>query len=407
MEDVVESARPALEWETPLALPLNFQLPDQEIAREGEQLLANGSYTAIRLVKYAEKTTCDGCGRPRQAKQCVVIRDDETREEKHIGMNCLGRLYKEQADAIRAHASTVRQARDSLLNRLRLRDVASTEEAVRRVRELALAYLPYSAEHVRSLDAIDTLTPNKQDQDLLVKIRYLALYHQEWQDNQERARRRWSALKTHPMLFYLHKGERAKVQELCARALASGTQLPESEVHALNVWLRKAGTWSPPFRQLVRPEDYLTAEAYEAALRTALKARVDAQEHDRVYWRSPFTNHPTEIVSTKCGESSAVVALDRAHAGRFRTAIMNEDSYRSGTRSVIVEEGQSGTFTETTRYRQRGGFDREDEDDSDSDVTRAGRAYPYVSLGWALVEHYTPTHRAWLDRGRDHLEWYL
>lgn len=398
--------RPPPEWATPLALPLEFQLPAGDIARDGEARLANGQYTAVRLIKYTQKTTCDGCGRPRQAKLCAVIKDDDTGEELHIGMECLARMYRTQADAIKAHAKVVRSTLNRLLARLKLRDVVSLEAAVERVVDLARHYLPHAAPHLATLRAMDMLTPSKAEQDLLVRVRGLTLYHQEWTDHPDRARRRWTALRTHPMLSFMKSKERQRVKEACERALGSGRQLPDDEVHGLNNWLDKASRWTPPFRQLVAPEAYPDQTAYETALLDALQVRLGTGSFDRMYWQSPFIQYPTEVVAQDQKLAYAAVALSPKFATAFRNRILNEESYREGTRSVIVEWGPHGTFEVAAQFRQRGGFDRVD-DDERSDVTRAGRTFEYQALGWALVEHYTPTHAAWHTWGRTALEAYL
>ena len=396
------TARPDLEWSTPLSLPLEFHLEDARLKREGEARLAGGDYTAIRLVKYTQKTTCDGCGRIRQAQQCVVIKERDTGEELHIGMSCLRRLYRTQADAVQKHAAQVRGTLRTLLARLKLRDVPSVEVAIERVTDLATKYLPHAAPYLQQLRTMDTLTPGKTEQDLLVRVRGLTLYHQEWQDDPERARRRWRALRFHPMLRELSERERRRVHDRCDRALASGTRLPDDEVHALNQWLARAERWDPPFTPLVRPEAFADEATYMQALETALHVAVASGELDQVYWRPPFLTHPTEVVGARVKRAHAVVALEPSLAGPFRTLIMNEDTYRSGSRSVIVKWGQEGQFEQAAQYRQRGGTD-----DEGSDVVRAGWTFRYRTLGWTLVESYTATHTAWHAHGRAYLEAYL
>lgn len=407
MEAPPTPPRPPIEWDTPLHQPLNFQLSEQDILRAGEALLATGSYTAIRLIKYTEKTTCNGCGKARQARECAVLRNDDTGEQFYIGMNCMGRLYKEQAAQVRKHAAAVGSARRTLLARLKLKDVTSIEEAIERVSAFAAAHLPHPDPHLRALRGIDTLTPTKDDQNLIVSVQNLALYHREWQDDPDHARRRWNALRTHPMLFHLQGRERQHVSQACIRATNSRNHLPEDEVQSLNNWLRRASTWTPPFRQLVAPEQYGDAGQYEVALRGALEELAQSGEHRRVYWRTPSITHPTQVVSARAGEAYAVVALEEQHAKQFRAAIKRESTYQQNFRGVLVADGPSGVHQEADTYRRVGHLDREEDEATATDLLRRGRSFPYVTLAWTLVEHHTPTYTAWQQWGRDRLEQYL
>jgi hypothetical protein len=404
-ETITAVSRPAVEQETPLKLPLNFR-PHQAVKQPpGGAPLAEGHYTAIRLVKYVEKTGCEGCGKPRQAQWFAVIRNDDVGNEVHIALDCMQKYYGESADRLRAHANAVGKARRDLLARLKLRNV-SAEAAVEQVQAMVLAYVPGGEFHLASLKAVDTLMPSKADHDLLSNLQQLALYHREWQDAPDWARHRWNALNTHPMLRFLGSREREMVQLACRSALASQRQLPEQEVHALNRWLQKAATWQPPFRQLVRPEAHLHAEAYEEAVRAALKDLTRTAGPSQVYWRHPFTGHPTESVSSRLKEGYSVAAVKPQEVRRFQRLIQNEDSYRRGSRCAFMEEGTQQVHIEAAQYRRRGGVDTND-DDQDDDLLRPEQRYSYVPVTWALVEHHTATHRAWKLWGRARLESYL
>lgn len=407
MEAQSPSPRPPIEWDTPLNQPLNFQFDDSNKLRAGEALLANGNYTAIRLVKYSKKTTCDGCGRLRQAQECAILRNDETGEELHMGMNCMGKYYKIQADQVKKHAAIVRNARRRLLGKLKLRDASSIEEAIARVIDLALAYLPYPEMHVKSLRNIDTFTPSKVDQDLIIYIQNISLYHREWKDEPERALRRWSALQKHPMLYHLNDKERKHVSLSCIRAINNKNNLPEEEVKGLNNWLQRASIWTPPFRQLVVPEEYSTLELYELAVIDALEDLVNSGKHFHMYWSTPVINHPTQVVSAKAGEIYTVAAVAPKHGEQLRLSIKVEHSYKENFHTVIIREGANGTHTESDVYRRSGNLDLEEDDPKDNDLLRRGRSYNYVTLSWALVENYTPTYTAWRQWGREYLEQYI
>lgn len=397
-------ARPAEEWRLPLRLNLTFRRTEATSTRAA--LLSEGQYTAVWLVKYVQKTRCDGCGRERQAKELAVVRDDETGEEFHLGLDCMEILYGEREDRLRGHAADIRAHQAAVLSLVKLRDVKSTEQAVARIADLVRAYVPSPAPHLAALAAVDTFTPSKDDQDLLVKLRDFALYCREWLEDENAARRRWTALKTHPLLSRETARTRERLHALCERALASQTRLPQEEVHALNVWLRKAARWTSPFRQLVTPEDFETAEAYEAALRAkVLELAHGRRVPDHVHWNAPFVTHPTDIVSVKRGEGYSVAALEPREVRRFRSRLVQEDAYREGgLRGVVAEEGEEREHVQAAQYRRRGGFDREDE--GDSDVLREERRFSYVPVAWALVEAFTATHRAWKRYGRASLEDY-
>lgn len=401
-------SRPALLEDTPLKLPLNFKVTEAAKRTPGEALLASGQYTAIRMVKYVEKTRCDGCGRPRQAQELAIIRNDDFGDEVHIGLDCMEKLYGESADRLRGHASTVRTSRRGLLNRLKLRGNHSTEEAVERVRAMVLEHVPGAEFHLPALQAVDLLMPGDADQDLLVRLQGLALYHREWQDAPDQARRRWSALGTHPRQSFLSSRDKDNVRRLCQAALDSGRHLSEAQVHALNQELEKAAGWSVPFRQLLRPEAYDSVEAYEAALRSSLQDHVRTFEPAHVYWRAPFVANPADIVSLKAKEGYSVAAIEPKQVQRFRRGLLEEDGYRRGTRCAFIEVGLPRAHLQAARYRRRGNLDAADSDDEDgSDIIERERTYPYVPVAWSLVEHYTPTHRAWNLWGRAALESYL
>lgn len=404
LDPTLSIPRPALVEDTPLKLPLNFKLTEAAARTPGEARLANGQYTAIRMVKYAEKTQCDGCGKPRQARELAIIRNDDFGDEVHIGLDCMEKLYGESADRLRQHASTIRASRRDLLARLKLREARSTEEAVGRVRAMVLEHVPGGEFHMSALQTIDLLMPSKPDQDLLVRLQRLALYHQEWQDAPERAQRRWRALSTHPMLSFQSSRARDAVRQACQAALDSGRHLPEADVHTLNEQLEMAASWSVPFRQLLRPEAFGNAEAYEGALKSALQEYTRTYEPAHVYWRAPFVASPLAIVSLKAREGYTVAAIEPRHIQGFRRNLLEENAYRQGSRCAFVEVGEPRVHLQPARYRRRGNLDTTDE--NESDLLEPERTYPYVPVAWSLVEHYTPTHRAWNLWGRNALESY-
>lgn len=400
--------RPAVESELPLQLPLEFKHPDSPAGsrplRPGEALLAAGSYAAIRLITYTEKTTCDGCGRPQQARTFAVLRDDDTGEQLHVGLHCLSTCYQQQAAQVRQHAAQVRRIQRTLLDRLKLKGVG-IEEAIAQVSELARQYLPYSAHHIQALRAIDPVLPTKEDQTFLVRIKELALYYREWRDEPEFARQRWAALRVHPMLSYLGTRTQQRIREASQRALGRQSQLTEAEVHDLNVWLARASRWTLPFQPLIAAEQFDDVPSYETALAVALDELVQSQRQSHEYWRIPFVRHPTQIVSLETRQGFGLIALEPRHAKSFQRAILDETSYRSGTRSVLVKMGEQRTHTEADQMRRRGGQDEEEE--GGDDVLRRGRVLPYVLVAWTLVEHHTATHQAWNRWGRVRLEQYL
>lgn len=400
--------RPAVESQLPLQLPLEFKHPDGSAGtrplRPGEVLLAAGSYTATCLITYTEKTTCDGCGRPQQARTFAVLRDDDTGEQVHVGLHCLSTCYQQQAIQVRQHAAQVRRIQRTLLDRLRLRGVG-IEEAIAQVSELARQYLPYSAHHLQALRAIDRVLPTKEDQTFLVRIKELALYHREWRDDPEFARQRWDALRVHPILSYLGARTQQRIREASQRALGRQSQLTEAEVHDLNVWLARASRWTLPFQPLVAAEQFDDARSYETALAAALDELLQSQRHSHEYWRLPFVRHPTEIVSLETRQGFGLIAQDPGQAETSQRTIQGETSYRTGTHSVLVRVGERRTYTEADQMRRRGGQD-EEEDGSD-DVLRRGRVRPYVPVAWTLIEHHTATHQAWNRWGRTRLEQYL
>lgn len=399
--------RPDVVSKTPLQLPLNFRLTEEALRTPGEALLAAGDYTAIWQVVYAQKTRCDGCGRPKQAKELVIVRDNDTLEEQHVGLDCMEKLYGESAARLRQHAGDVRAARRGLLSKLRLKDDISTEEAIRRVRGMVLAHVPRPEPHLTLLDGIDTLTPNKHEQDQLARVQGLALYHREWQDDPDRARRRWSALSTHPR--FLYSGPRNRVREACQRALHSGTQLPEDEIHQLNTWLAQAQTFDSPLRTMTRPEEYEGQEAYEAAVEEALALYMGVAVPQRVHWRPPFIPSPEDLVSVDRREGYAVVAVDPREVRRFKQRILEHRPYRKATQRPIVVVGPEQVHVDPAVYRRGRVDDREDQgnDESGSEILVPERRHRYVLVGWALAERYTPTHRAWRQWSRSALEFYL
>lgn len=391
MTDLVEAHLEVVD-DVPLNLPLNFRR-DPDAPQHSESRLVDGPYTAVRRVKYIHKTTCDGCGRPRQAQLFAVLRHDDTLEDLRVGMNCLRNNFREQALEIASAAGQYSARRRRAIAQLRL-NVPTMEAAIEQVVETVKAGVPYHDHLVRRLREIDPLTFTPEDVKVLADYKRLAQYHLDWERNGH-ASLRWQALRTHPMLHFLKPREAQQVRELCDEALRLRGRLNETDIGRLNAWLARSARWQPPFPQLVPPEAYPSQETYEAALRTALQEKVREAAFTQIYWRTPFVPDPAQIVSTVLGIGYAVVGIEPHRKQRYRTQIMNEDGYRRGTRSVIVEEGTRGTYTVAAIMRRRGGAQVRDDEDSNDDVLEPERHFPYLGLGWALVEHYTPTHRLW------------
>lgn len=379
--------------DVPLNLPLNFR-QDPDTPKHLESRLVDGSYTAVRRVKYNHKTTCDGCGKPKQAQLFAVLRNDETLEELHVGMSCLRNNFREQAEEIARAAGRYSARRRRALEQLKLTDLPTMDAAIERIVELVKTGVPYYDHLVRRLREIDPLTFTAEDVRVLAGFKRLAQYHFDWQQSHH-ALLRWQALRTHPMLHFLTPREAQQARALCDEAIRLRHRLNEADIGRLNTWLARSARWQAPYPQLVPPESYPSPETYEAALRSALQEKVRQAAFAQIYWSHPFVPAPKKIVATELGIGYAVVGIDPRKSQPYRAQIMNEDSYRRGTRSVMVEEGASGVFTVAAVMRRRGGAQVSDDEDSDNDVVTPEQHFPYLSLGWTLVEHYTPTHCIW------------
>lgn len=387
----------------PLSLPLTFTHTAKAKAKSNATLLAEGDYDAVERRVYSEYQKCHGCGVDEKALTLIVIRDRTTGETFEIGSKCMQDLYDVSETRINEHAGTVRGTRLRLHKRLGLAGSLSSEKQIEIVREAVLTYVPVPERHTRVLDAFSPWDLTNAQADQIRDLHQLACYHREWQEDDARARARWSALSGHPAFASARNPD--DVRTKCRRALESGIRLPEEEILALNALLRKAAAFKPAEARLAAPDAFHDKDSYIAALKAALKecVQLGAAVNDRLTkFGAQGEFDPRGYVSFERRSLFAVLAVPDADAARFVAVVERTQSYwTAGKPPTEIGPVEIQTIPAVTRQQRN-----EDNEMEEITITPAW-SFRFRRVAWALPEPFTSTYSLWRTLGRPVLETYL
>lgn len=387
----------------PLNFPLNFSHTAKANAKSNAQLLREGEYDAVERRVYAALQRCHGCGADEKAKTLIVIRDRLTQDTYEIGRECMVDLYGIDISQFDTHAKQVQTSRIQLTQKLGLTGSLSAERQIAIVREAVLTYVPVPERFTQELDSLNPWHLESTESDRIRDLHQLACYHREWQEEPERARRRWIALRGHPAFAY--KPNRDGVHRLCNRALESGPHLPERDILQLNAQLRTAASFAHKWPRLVEPHDHPDQEQYQRALKEALELRVRlGQPVDVEMTQSnsgPFD--PQAHVGLSVKRLYAVLAVWDADAGQYASAVKTTGAYWKKTRRPFVVIGP----IERRSIPAETYMKRNEDNEMEEVVVSKAWTFQFRRVAWALAESYTETYPLWRTFGRAYLERYL
>ncbi|MBB5366366.1 hypothetical protein [Deinococcus humi] len=387
----------------PLNFPLNFSHTVKANAKSNAQLLREGDYDAIERRVYADSQRCSGCGTDEKAKTLIVIRDRLTQGTFEIGRKCMEDLYSVDIGQFDLHAKQVRSSRIQLAHKLGLTGSLSAEQQIAIVREAVVTYLPVPERLTRELDDANPWHLEPAESDRIRDLHQLACYHREWQEEPERARRRWTALRGHPAFEY--KPNRAEVHRLCSRALDSGPRLPERDILLLNALLRGAAGFEHKWPRLVDPQDHPDQEQYQRALQEALQARVQlGQPVDVQVTQSDARRFdPQDHAGLSAKRLYAVLAVWDADAEQYASTVETTDAYWKKTRRPFSAVGPIDRRSIPAETYMK----RNDKNEMEEVVVSKAWTFQFRRVAWALAESYTETYPLWRAFSRTSLERYL
>ncbi|MFB9992648.1 hypothetical protein ACFFLM_11785 [Deinococcus oregonensis] len=387
----------------PLNFPLNFSHTAKANAKSSAQVLREGDYDATERRVYTTFQRCHGCGTDEKAQTLIVIRDRLTQDTYEIGRKCMTDLYGVDIGQFDTHAKQVRSTRLHLEQKLGLTGSLSAERQIAIVREAVLTYVPIPERFTRELDEANPWYLAPAESDRIRDLHQLACYHREWQEQPERARRRWTALRGHPAFAF--KPDRDAVHRLCTRALESGPQFPERDIDRLNATLREAASFEHRWPRLVDPQDHPDQDRYQQALREALTARVRLGEPvDASLTQTDLQKFdPLAHASVPAKRLYAVIGVWDADANRYASIVNATDTYWKKTRRPFTAVGPV-----ERRLIPAETFMRRNKDNELEEVERTPAwIFQFCRVAWALAEPYTETYPLWRAYGRMHLERYL
>ena len=387
----------------PLNFPLNFTWTAKATAKAGAALLTQGEYDATELRRYEEHQKCHGCGTREKAKKLVVVRDRITQETFEIGLECMRDLYGVNVETLAQHASEVAKTRRSLAMKLGLTGDLSTEQQIEIVREAVKTYIPVPERYLVDLDNLDVWKLQRVEEDHLRDLHQLACYHREWNESSEFAQCRWKALRGHPAFLQAHHQD---VQERCARALASTVYMPDAEVFILNRYLRQAAAYKNKWARLVAPEDHISMESYEDAVRTAVQDRCalgQPVDHMLSGDRGSTQFKPETVVGLDSRALYATAGVWQDEADTFKGRLHDTATYWKKVRKPIIAVGPADVHevlaVKGTRFNEK-------EEEWEEYEREPAFTFRFRRVAWALLEPYTDTYAFWRLYGRDRLERY-
>jgi len=389
----------------PLNFPLTFALTDKAEAKPGSATLGQGEYKAISLRTYEHHQRCDGCNTNEKARQLVVVQEDLTGKTYEVGLQCMADMYSVDIRSLNDHTQAVSKARIDLKAKLGLKGDLSTERMLSIVREALVTYLQVPKRYLNELDAFNIWTLGPTENARIMALHQLACYHREWQEDPSRASQRWQALRTHPA--FTPSRLDSDVEPLCRRALTAGVMLSEAEVMRLNALLNEASKFKQRQLQLVRPEDHATRESYEQAVErgiqelSALGKSIDVRLNGE---GTSFRCEPHTLVGPTTKVLYAVAGVWTDEVEHFVDRLKQLDLYYRRYRRPVIFAGppDQEDFPKRTTRELNAFTNRWEE------ITlEEAWSFRYRRVSWAVLEHYTETHRLWHLYGRDRLERYL
>lgn len=395
---------PLLITSEPLNLPLNFTLTDKARAKAGFTMLEQGEYKATELRTYAVLRRCHGCGTAEKAMKLVRVQELDSGEVYEIGLQCMSDLYGVDLQAVNDHTKTVSASRRRLKQALGLTGDLSTDAMLSVVREALLTYVPVPERYVQELDRLDAWSLEPADDERAQELYRLALYHRDWAEQPGDARRRWQALRTHPVF---PASRRSEVQAQCQRALEAKNLLNEQDVRRLNRLLRDAARYKQNRVRLASPEDFPSQTAYEQALRDRLEERVQFGERVDRRLSGDGTSHavsPLSVVGDAARSLYATVGVWEDEVERFKDRVHQTDGYWKTYRRPLIAVGPVDREQFPEREGRRINARTNEWEDY---VIEPAWTFIFRRVAWTLVEPYTDTHHLWHTFGRDRLERYL
>lgn len=388
----------------PLNFQLNFTQTDKAKAKADFTLLEQGEYRATEKRMYPVLRKCHGCGTAEKAKTIICVQEHVTGEVYEIGLQCMSDMYGVDLQSLNEHTREVASIRRQLKRALGLKGDLSTERMIQIVREALLTFVPLPGRYLAELDQFDHWSLGSREDDRIRDLHQLALYHQEWADDPDHARRRWQALRAHPAFPAARKPE---VRSQCERALEAGPLLSEREVIRLNGCLREASRYKEDGKRLVAPENFNTPLQYEQALREGLEELVGLGQAVAQRLSGNGTSqafNPLTLVGKDAKALYAVVGVWDDEATSFQERLHRTEGDWKGYRRPLITVGpQEQEYFPEREGRRINSVTNEWEEY----VIEKAWTFHFRRVAWALLESYTDTHRLWAIFGRDRLERYL
>lgn len=357
-----------------------------ELPRDGNYFLKSR-----RIHEISQR--CDVCGRNDHAKNIVEIVQNKGEENERTffaGLDCLEEHYdfdRAKIDAIAKNSGRVRATANKKFGR----NFLSSKEMFSKLSVMVQENVP--PQHIQRIlgdlqNAESVFTQNPKDaEELLSRIHFCLMYHQEYRLNSDLFKARFEALGYH---LKFSTNDRGTVRSLCREAIKLGSSLDLNMIFQLQKHfdLRDKKRSKSPFKQ----EDFESENAYLEAVQIWVAQHVTGSPEE-VYWSPKPKMIPQSSLGIRQSTMYMRYAVKPRALKKFLEALPRQQ-WAVATETDLPEYVYEDSYIDKSL----------DEDGFAKNEKRTRGSYDYVLVAVHALEPRTQIHELWHKWGQETLD---